>query len=173
LGSCAVTLFNYRLRHKYRVKPGSAALARSSLSLLCIFLLLSFALAANYLAAPSLPPAPKAMDRKPDDPDEVLARAKADGYRRGEHREQGAVPDRHAYTDKTIYDQDGALRHYMVYEGPSLLVYKWAPVLSQSSRWKLGEMREDAIRSGVTPPDKRAVREHCLAKESRCLIWPL
>jgi hypothetical protein len=34
------------------------------------------------------------------------------------------VPDRHAYIDKTIYDQYGALRRYVVYEEPSLLVYK-------------------------------------------------
>jgi hypothetical protein len=104
------------------------------------------------------------MGRTPDDPDELLARAKANGYRRGEHKEQDAVPDRHAYIDKTIYDQDGALRRYVVYEGPSLLVYKWAPVLTQGSRWKLDEMREDAIRRGVTPPDERTVREHCLGK---------
>jgi hypothetical protein len=61
------------------------------------------------------------MGRKPNDPDELLARAKANGYKRGEHREQDAVPDRYAYIDKTIYDQDGALRRYVVYEGPSLL----------------------------------------------------
>jgi hypothetical protein len=104
------------------------------------------------------------MGRTPDDPDELLARAKANGYRRGGHKEQDAVPDRHAYIDKTIYDQDGALRRYVVYEGPSLLVYKWAPVLTQSSRWKLDEMREDAIRRGVTPPNERIVREHCPGK---------
>ena len=37
-------------------------------------------------------------------------------------------------------------------------------MLTQSSRWKLDEMREDAIRRGVTPPDERTVREHCLGK---------
>jgi hypothetical protein len=102
--------------------------------------------------------------REPEDPDELLARAKANGYRRGEHREQDAVLNRHAHVDKTIYDQDGALRRYVVYEGPSLLVYKWAPVLTQSSRWKLDEMREDAKRRAVTPPDERTAREHCLSK---------
>jgi hypothetical protein len=59
--------------------------------------------------------------REPEDPDELLARAKADGYWRGRHREQDAVLNRHAHVDKTIYDQDGALRRYVVYEGPSLL----------------------------------------------------
>ena len=52
----------------------------------------------------------------------------------------------------------------MVYEGPSLLVYKWAPVLIQSSRWKLDEMREDAVGRGVTSPDERMVRERCLGR---------
>jgi hypothetical protein len=103
------------------------------------------------------------MGRKPAGSDELLARAKANGYRRGEHKEQDAVPDRHAYVDKTLYDQDGALRR-VVYEGPALPVYKWTPVLTQSSRWKLGEMREDAMRRGVTPPDERTVRERCLGK---------
>ena len=70
------------------------------------------------------------MGRKPNDPDELLARAKANGYRRVKHREQDAVPDRHAYVDKTIYGQDGALRRYVVYEGPSLFVYKLVPVLT-------------------------------------------
>jgi len=57
--------------------------------------------------------------REPEDPDELLARAKANGYRRGEHREQDAVLNRHAHVDKTIYDQDGILHRYVVYEGPS------------------------------------------------------
>jgi hypothetical protein len=100
--------------------------------------------------------------REPEDPDELLARSKANGYRRGEHREQDAVLNRHPHVDKTIYDQDGALRRYVVSEGPSLLVYKRAPVLTRSSRWKLDEMREDAKRRGVTPPDERTAREYCL-----------
>ena len=35
------------------------------------------------------------MGRTPDDPDELMARAKANGYRRGEHKEQDVVLDRH------------------------------------------------------------------------------
>ena len=70
------------------------------------------------------------MGRKPDDPDKLLARAKANGYRRGEHREKDTVPDRHAHRDKTIYDQDGALRRYMVYEGTPSLGYMLAVVLT-------------------------------------------
>jgi len=72
-----------------RVKPGSAALV------------LSFTLAVAYLL-PGASPSRPSDGQKPNDPDELLARAKANGYRRGEHREQDAVPDRHAYIDKTI-----------------------------------------------------------------------
>jgi hypothetical protein len=104
----------------------------------CIFLLFSFAPPTNCLAdasplaAASLPPALKTIGRKqnPEDPNKLLARAKTNGYRRGEHREQDAVPNRHAHINKTVYDQDCALRRYVVYKGPSLLVYKWAPVLT-------------------------------------------
>ena len=52
--------------------------------------------------------------REPEDPDELLARAKANDYWREEYREQDAVLNRHAHVDKTIYDQDGALRRYVV-----------------------------------------------------------
>ena len=83
------------------MKPGSAALV------------LSFTLAANGLAVayllPGASPSRPSDGQKPNDPDELLARAKANGYRRGEHREQDAVPDRHAYIDKTIYDRDGRI----------------------------------------------------------------
>jgi hypothetical protein len=65
------------------------------------------------------------MGRRFNDSDELLARAKANGYRRGEHKEQDAVSDRHAYIDKTIYDQECALRRYVVYVEPTLLVFKW------------------------------------------------
>jgi hypothetical protein len=103
------------------------------------------------------------MSRKPNDPDDLLAPAKANGYRRGEHREQDAVPDRHAYVGKIIYDQDGALRRCVRHKEPSFLTYKWTPVPTQSSRWKLDEMREGVIRRGVTPGES-TVRECCLSR---------
>jgi hypothetical protein len=95
------------------------------------------------------------MSGKPNNPDELLAPAEANDYRRGEHREQGAVPD--------IYDQDGALRRCVMHKEPSFLTYKWTPVPTQSSRWKLDEMREGVIRRGVIPGE-RAVRECCLSR---------
>jgi hypothetical protein len=52
----------------------------------------------------------------------------------------------------------------MICKGPSLLLYKWALMLTQGSRWKLNEMREDVIRRGIAPPDERTVRERCLGK---------
>ena len=51
-----------------------------------------------------------------------------------------------------------------MYEGPSLLVYEWAPVLIQNSRWNLDEMREDALRRGANPPDERMIRQRCLGR---------
>lgn len=110
----------------------------SSLTILavCTFLLPSYA-PSHETTSPCrhrrLPPSRykgPPMGRKSDDPDELLARAKANGYRREEHREKDAVPDRHAHIDKTIYDQDGALRRYVVFEGTPSLVYMWAAVLT-------------------------------------------
>jgi hypothetical protein len=37
-------------------------------------------------------------------------------------------------------------------------------VLTQSSRWKLDEMREDIIQRDVTPPDEKTVREYYFSK---------
>jgi hypothetical protein len=54
--------------------------------------------------------------REPEDPNELLTRAKANGHRRGEHREQDAVLNRQTHVNKTIHDQDGALRRYVVYD---------------------------------------------------------
>jgi hypothetical protein len=144
--------FETRRRHKYRVKPGSATLVLSSLPL-CLSLCSSRSpLPRTALPPPFSPSRPKSDRQKTRTrrPDELLARAKANSYWRGEHREQ------------TKYDQDGALRRYVVYEGP---LYSFtSPVLTQSSRWKLDEMREDAKRRGVTPSDERIAREHCLSK---------
>jgi hypothetical protein len=81
-----------RRHHKYRVKLDPCPLVVRTVY---IFVLLSFALAANCLAAASLPPDPNAMGRRPNDLDKLLARARANGCSREEHREQNAVPDRH------------------------------------------------------------------------------
>jgi hypothetical protein len=125
--------FGTRRRHKYRVKPGSAALVLSSLPLCLSFCFLSFALPANCLAAASLltaaflslPPQKRwAENENPKTQMSCWLEPKRNGYRRGEHREQEAALNRHAHVDTTKYDQDGALRRYVVYEGPSLLVYK-------------------------------------------------
>jgi hypothetical protein len=39
------------------------------------------------------------MGRTPDGPDELMARTKVNGDRRGEHKEQDAVLDCHAYIE--------------------------------------------------------------------------
>ena len=54
------------------------------------------------------------MGRQPDCPDELLALAKANGYKRGEHREKDADPSPYDYVEKSVYDQDCALRRYVM-----------------------------------------------------------
>jgi hypothetical protein len=41
--------------------------------------------------------------------DELAARAKANGYKKGEHQEEGQPCDNYRHVDKTKKDQDGAL----------------------------------------------------------------
>jgi hypothetical protein len=52
--------------------------------------------------------------RKRATADELLARAEANGYKEGEHREEDAVRDRHKHMEKTIRDQDTALDRYVL-----------------------------------------------------------
>jgi hypothetical protein len=46
--------------------------------------------------------------------DELNARTKANGYKRGVHREEDSRRDRNKYTDGAIKDQGGALDHYIL-----------------------------------------------------------
>lgn len=46
--------------------------------------------------------------------DDLLAQAEANGYRRGEHREEDEVRDRHKHVKKTKKDQDAALNRYIL-----------------------------------------------------------
>jgi hypothetical protein len=46
--------------------------------------------------------------------DELSARAKANGYKRGAHREEDSRRDRNKHKDDTIKDQDGALDLYVL-----------------------------------------------------------
>ena len=47
--------------------------------------------------------------------DDLLAQAEANGYKRGEHKEQDKVRDRHKHVDKTKKDQNAALNRYVLY----------------------------------------------------------
>ena len=47
--------------------------------------------------------------------DDLLAQAKAKGYERGEHEEQGEVQDRHRHFEKTKKDQKAALNRSILY----------------------------------------------------------
>ncbi len=48
--------------------------------------------------------------------DELKARAKANGYKRGAHREEYSHRDCNKHMDDTMKDQDGALDRYIVRE---------------------------------------------------------
>jgi hypothetical protein len=62
--------------------------------------------------------------------DDLLAQAEANGYKRGEHKEQDKVRDRHKHVDKTKKDQNAALNRFVLYvrlcssllEGKSVLM---------------------------------------------------
>jgi hypothetical protein len=55
------------------------------------------------------------MTRKRDDAgEELLARAKANGYQRGAHKDKDQVRDLHKHIDKTKRDQDAALNRYVL-----------------------------------------------------------
>jgi hypothetical protein len=47
--------------------------------------------------------------------DNLLAQTEANGYKRGEHKEQDKVRDRYKHFDKTKKDQNAALDRYVLY----------------------------------------------------------
>jgi hypothetical protein len=54
------------------------------------------------------------MGRKRATADELLARAEANGYKEGGHREEDAVCDHDKHGKKTKRDQDTALERYVL-----------------------------------------------------------
>jgi hypothetical protein len=54
------------------------------------------------------------MGRRNVTADELLARAEANGYKRGARKEKDCVCDRHKHNDKTKNDQDAALKRYVL-----------------------------------------------------------
>src|SRR5271155_881283 len=62
----------------------------------------------------SAPPSPGVMGRRPVIEDELLARAEANRYKMGEHREEDAVRDRHKHGEKTIREQNKVLECYVL-----------------------------------------------------------
>ena len=55
-----------------------------------------------------------AMARKKIIWDELSARAKANGYQRGAHRDKDSLRDRNKHVDKVKRDQDAALDRYVL-----------------------------------------------------------
>jgi hypothetical protein len=121
--------------------------------------LLLFALPTNCLCRRFSPSRPKSDGQKTD-PDELLARSKASGYRRGsiESRARCRIARlistrpymiMMAYCAATCYDGSPVYR----------------AVLTQSSRRKLNEIREDVVQRNVTSPDEKTVGERYLGKK--------
>ena len=54
------------------------------------------------------------MARKVASPDELEARAEANGYQRGAHREEDSRRDGNKHEDKTKKNQDATLGHYIM-----------------------------------------------------------
>ena len=53
--------------------------------------------------------------QQPSADEVLLARAEANGYRRGVHRESDEVRGREKHVTKTKKNQDGTLRRYILY----------------------------------------------------------
>jgi hypothetical protein len=66
----------------------------------------------SFRPLPSRLPAASAMSRNPDQ--ELVARAKAEGYQRGAHKEKDKVRNRHKHVDKIKKDHDAALDRYVL-----------------------------------------------------------
>jgi len=84
------------------------------------------------------------MGRRQVTAGKLLARAEANGYKRGEHKEKDETRDSRKHVEKTKKDQEAALHRYIL--------------------WNLGEMRRDYIQRGLPPPDKATARERCLGE---------
>ncbi|KAI9765370.1 MAG: hypothetical protein M1840_007450 [Geoglossum simile] len=88
------------------------------------------------------------MPRKEATAEELLARAKANGYERGAHREKDSIRDANRHVEKTKKNQDRFLRLY--------------------AKFMVLQAKEDCLKSGTPIPDEAAftdtVRESCLGK---------
>jgi hypothetical protein len=65
-------------------------------------------------SSPSPLPAFPAMGRRRVTADELLARAEANGYKKGKHKEKDAVRNRHKHVDNTKKDQNMVLDRYVL-----------------------------------------------------------
>jgi hypothetical protein len=93
-----------------------------------------------------------------------LARAEANGYKRGEHKEKHMVPSRHKHVDKTKKDQDAEWNRYVLWKATSFALSKASLLLTKSARWNVSEMERDSAQRGLPPPNEATVRERFLGK---------
>jgi hypothetical protein len=68
----------------------------------------------SYVPSSSPLPAFPAMGRRRVTADELLARAEANGYKKGKHKEKDAVRNHHKHVDNTKKDQNMVLDRYML-----------------------------------------------------------
>ncbi|OAG42721.1 AdoMet-dependent rRNA methyltransferase SPB1 [Fonsecaea monophora] len=74
----------------------------------------------------------------------LLARAEANGYQRGAHREADEVSGRDKHVAKTKKNQDATLRRYVL--------------------WRLSAMRNENAQKGLSPPDEEMARRQYLGQ---------
>ncbi|KAJ4507488.1 hypothetical protein HRR83_004066 [Exophiala dermatitidis] len=74
----------------------------------------------------------------------LLARAEANGYQRGAHREADVVCGRDKHVAKTKKNQDATLRRYIL--------------------WRLSAMRQEYAQKGLSPPDEETARRQYLGQ---------
>jgi hypothetical protein len=98
------------------------------------------------------------MGRKQTTRDELNARTKANGYKRGAHREEDSRRD----CNKQIA---------MCCKGPLSTPLKRL-ILMWSFSWHYERMKEDALQKGLPAPDEAAVRELVLAKNVEARTLP-
>lgn len=82
------------------------------------------------------------MPRRRHIPAETLARAEANGYKKGAHEEQDKLEDQNRHNGKTKQNQDGTLNRYVF--------------------WHLAHIERDHLERGLPAPSEEKVRSKYL-----------
>jgi hypothetical protein len=90
--------------------------------------------------------------------EELEARAKSNGYKRGAHREKDSTRDNGKHNKKTKRNQNSVLDRYVLYLSACAIFD--ADMIHTG--WTLLEMRKDALQRGLPAPDEACARHRCL-----------